>query len=153
MIKRCYKIAIAIYTIALLYMMFFGLGREASDYRFLQVNPFQTIGHFCSANIKQQDFLLNIIGNIFVFSPFGMLGIIIKKFLRIRIITLPFVLFIAILELTQYFTGRGTADIDDVFLNTFGMMIGVGIMKLWNLLSNFTFQLYFGDNEKVPVNS
>lgn len=153
MIRRCYTIAIAVYTIALLYMMFFGLGREASDFRFLQVNPFQTIRHFCSANIKHQDFLLNIIGNIFVFSPFGLLGIAIKKFSKISILTVPFMLFISILELTQYFTGRGTADIDDVFLNTVGMMIGFGAMKLWNLSKVMELQLYFREEGAIPVRS
>lgn len=140
-----------VYTLFLLYMMFFGLGREASDCRWLQMNPFQTIGHFCSSHIKGQDFLLNIIGNIFVFSPYGWLGIIFTKWEKIAPLTLSFILFIGILELIQYQTGRGTADVDDIFLNTFGMLIGYGIMKFILHANVLNFQTYFNIERRVAT--
>ena len=34
------------------------------------------------------------------------------------------------IELAQYYTARGTADVDDVFLNTFGMLIGYIILQI-----------------------
>lgn len=34
------------------------------------------------------------------------------------------------IELAQLYTARGTADIDDVFLNTFGMLIGYTVLQL-----------------------
>jgi len=123
--KKCFAVLIFFYTIFLLYMMFFDSGREASDCFYFQLKPFYTIYIFFSdGHMKDKDFLVNIIGNIFAFSPFGWLGLCIRKFNRPFPITLFFIVIITLIEFTQYYTGRGVADIDDVFLNTLGMMIG-----------------------------
>lgn len=143
MIRRYYTVLLIGYTLVLIYMMFFGLGREASNFRWLQTNPFHTISHFCSSHIKGQDFLLNIIGNIFVFSPFGWLGISLSKFEKIAPLTILFVSFITLLEFLQYITGRGTADIDDVLLNTVGMLIGYAILQIFTKGNIFNFQTQF----------
>jgi glycopeptide antibiotics resistance protein len=42
-----------------------------------------------------------------------------------------------VIELAQYYTARGTADVDDVFLNTFGMLIGYFGLKLATYLNIF----------------
>lgn len=101
-------------------MMFFGAGREASEISYLQMRPFTTIEHFFTDDVDNDDFLLNIIGNVFVFSPFGWLGLCIKKFNSLVLITTFFLVIISLVETTQYFSRRGVADIDDVFLNTMG---------------------------------
>lgn len=38
--------------------------------------------------------------------------------------------FSVFIELTQYFTGRGLLELDDVFNNTFGTVIGFVFIKL-----------------------
>lgn len=135
------------YTLFLLYMMFYGSGREASDFGYIQINPLQTVRYFCGENIKLQDFMVNIIGNIFVFSPYGWLGILFKKLFKIGPLAIVFMLAISLIEFLQYYTGRGTADIDDILLNTFGMLLGYAIIKLFAAVNAFNFRTYFYEEE------
>lgn len=69
-------------------------------------------------------FLINIVGNIFMFIPLGLLPpILYNKFKNIKN-TVAFGCCISIfIEFTQMFLPRAT-DIDDVLLNTFGTLIG-----------------------------
>lgn len=151
--KRYFAVFIALYTIVLLYMMFYASGREPSEISYIQHKPFITIQHFFNDNnIDNQAFIVNIFGNIFLFSPFGWLGIIFKKFNRFVPITLFFLLAISIIESIQYFTGRGVADVDDVFLNTLGMLIGSFLFKYatWKNIANIKIHLDLYD-EKIKV--
>lgn len=127
--KRYFAVFIALYTIVLLYMMFYASGREPSGISYIQLQPFITIDHFFNDDVEENAFAVNIIGNIFLFSPFGWLGLCINKFNRFFPITLFFIVAISIVESAQYITGRGVADIDDIVLNTFGMMIGFVMYK------------------------
>lgn len=128
--KRYYAVLIGFYTIFLLYMMFYGCGRHP-DYGFLQLNPFQSIKYFLNSHqLFSQAFMVNIIGNILVFIPYGWLGILDKRFNRLPLLLFVFISWISMIELAQLYTARGTADVDDVFLNTFGMLIGYSILKL-----------------------
>lgn len=68
--------------------------------------------------------MVNIIGNILVFTPYGWLGILNKKLKNVVWLSLLFTSWICCIELAQWYTARGTADVDDVFLNTFGMLLG-----------------------------
>lgn len=152
--KRYFAVFIALYTIALLYMMFYASGREPSEISYIQHKPFITIQHFFNDNnIDNQAFIVNIFGNIFLFSPFGWLGIIIKKFNHFVPITLFFLLAISTIESIQYFTGRGVADIDDVFLNTLGMLIGFFLFKYatWKNIANIKLYLdLYDEKSRVP---
>lgn len=124
MMQRLYNIGIIPYTIVLLYMMFFASGRTEFTIGFLQLNPFQTIQHFLIDDFQLEGSIINLIGNVFVFSPFGFLGLKFKTLNNIGILTPFFMLSIILIEFLQYTTARGTADIDDLFLNTIGMMLG-----------------------------
>lgn len=140
--KRYFAVFIIIYTFFLLYMMFFGSGRESSDVSYLQMQPFITIEKFFNdAKVAREDFLVNILGNIFVFSPFGWLGLCLKKFNNFIPATVYFLIIITTIETIQYISGRGVADIDDVFLNTIGMLIGFFIFKYvtWKNIANIRF--------------
>ena len=122
--------------------MFFGSGRESSDVSYLQMQPFITIEKFFNdAKVAREDFLVNILGNIFVFSPFGWLGLCLKKFNNFIPATVYFLIIITTIETIQYISGRGVADIDDVFLNTIGMLIGFFIFKYvtWKNIANIRF--------------
>ena len=48
---------------------------------------------------------------------------------KLRIIFLIAIMFSAAIEITQYFTGRGLCEFDDVFHNTLGACIGFIIWK------------------------
>ncbi len=128
--KRYYAVLISLYTIFLLYMMFYGCGRHP-EYGFLQLNPFQSIKYFLNYHqIFSEKFMVNIIGNILVFIPYGWMGILNKRFNNLAMLVFLFVSWISMIELAQLYTARGTADIDDVFLNTFGMLIGYTILQV-----------------------
>ena len=128
--KRYYAVLIPFYTIFLLYMMFYGCGRHP-DLGILQLNPLQSITYFLRYNnFFSETFMVNIVGNILVFIPFGGLGLLIKKLNNLPLLFFLFVCGISSIELAQYYTARGTADVDDVFLNTFGMLIGYFGLKV-----------------------
>ncbi|TDX84375.1 VanZ family protein [Epilithonimonas xixisoli] len=143
--KRYYAVLIAFYTFFLLYMMFYGCGRHP-EYGFLQLNPFQSIKYFLNYHqFFSHKFLVNIVGNILVFIPFGWLGILDKRLGNLPVLCFLFISWISAIELTQYYTARGTADVDDVFLNTFGMLIGYSLLKIatWLNVANIRLELNY----------
>ncbi|WP_379966795.1 VanZ family protein [Epilithonimonas sp. UC225_85] len=141
--KRYYAVLIPFYTIFLLYMMFYGCGRHP-DLGFLQLNPLQSITYFFRYNeFFSETFMVNIVGNIFIFIPFGWLGLLSKKLNHLPLLFFLFISGICIIELAQYYTARGTADIDDVFLNTFGMLLGYFALKLATWLNIANIRLEF----------
>ncbi|MDW0117853.1 VanZ family protein [Sporosarcina thermotolerans] len=79
--------------------------------------------------------LVNLLGNMFVFSPIGFF----IPLLWSRMDSFKSILFIGFgvtcfIEGTQYFIGRST-DIDDIILNTIGVIIGYGVYLVWKILS------------------
>lgn len=148
--RKYFVVFISLYTIFLLYMMFFASGREASEISYLQMKPFITIQHFFTDNVDSEAFLVNIVGNVLVFSPFGWLGLCIRKFNSLVPITAFFLVLITIIESIQYISGRGVADIDDVFLNTLGMSFGFILFKYatWKNIANIKFHFELLDERK-----
>lgn len=73
---------------------------------------------------------LNIVANVLIFSPIGFFVPLLWKnwqsFRKIIMLGLAVTCFI---EIFQFFIGRST-DIDDVILNTIGVMIGYGVFSL-----------------------
>lgn len=78
--------------------------------------------------------LLNITANFLLFSPIGFFVPLIWKnwysFKKVFFLGLTITILI---EIVQLFIGRST-DIDDVILNTLGIIIGYGIFSLLNLI-------------------
>ncbi|MEG1592733.1 MAG: VanZ family protein, partial [Chryseobacterium sp.] len=77
----------------------------------------------------------------------------IKKFNRFLPVTLFFLVAISIIESAQYITGRGVADIDDVFLNTLGMLIGFILFKYatWKNIANIQFHFQLLENKDSTI--
>jgi len=75
-----------------------------------------------------------VIPNILMFIPFGIFTPIVflkmRKFNKVVVVTL---LVTVGVETLQYFIGR-SSDIDDVFANLFGGMIGYGMFKVASFL-------------------
>ncbi len=88
---------------------------------------FQTNAHVDSWSVVS---LLNITGNILLFSPIGFVVPLLwahwRSFKKMLLLGLAVTCFI---EVTQLFIGRST-DIDDVILNTIGVLLGYGIFIL-----------------------
>lgn len=104
---------------------------------FEQVNyePFKTIKLYLDnyGLLSDRIVLGNILGNVLLFVPLGTL----MRFAfspRIRSIVLWIMgtLTSLILEVTQYVSGFGIADVDDVLLNAFGHLLGllIGLMLI-----------------------
>ena len=122
--KRFAVMILVIYTMLVLYFMFFGFGRlqlnvPHQGYRFQLVPtgiPLWFPKHF-------NRLWLFSLGNLLIFTPFGILVPVIfnsryPKFL------LLFVISITILELLQMLTYLGSFDMNDIIINAIGATIG-----------------------------
>lgn len=119
-----------IYIAGLAYFLFFSerFGRNTSTdtYRYNLV-LFQEINRFITYRemIGMESFVINIIGNILAFSPFGFILPIIsprnRKFLHVLILSFELSLLIEVLQLVYRV---GCFDVDDLFMNTLGGVIG-----------------------------
>ena len=91
--------------------------RESGDAR-MNFVLFSYAGKF----LKEQSVRVGVINNIWLFIPLGT-GLY-RWFQKRWVLLIPFVMSVAI-EATQYITGLGIAEFDDVFGNTMGGWIGV----------------------------
>ena len=131
---KYYPIFINIYTIWILYMMFFGFYRgsvDPNDYSVVPY-PFESINNMIQAAYPTKEVVKNIGGNIILFAPYGFLGIMYPKLNRYRNLLLVFFIAINYLEFSQFFFKRGYAELDDVIMNCFGMTLGFVFFKFLN---------------------
>lgn len=110
-----------VYVVFILYetLMF----RESGDAR-TNFALFSYVGKF----LKEQSVRVGVINNIWLFIPLGT-GLY-RWFQKKWVLLIPFVMSVAI-ETTQYITGLGIAEFDDVFGNTMGGWIGVLVAWMW----------------------
>ncbi|MBE9917769.1 VanZ family protein [Paenibacillus donghaensis] len=115
------------YGICILYWMFRGFGRTTqTEFRANPV-PFKTIFGYIF-NMNQQNIgttIINLVGNVGVFIPFGM--VLPYLFQRLQSYGLFIAFFtgsIVVLEILQIVLKVGTGDIDDVILNVIGASAG-----------------------------
>lgn len=119
-----------LYIILLAYFLFFSerYGRTTSteEYRY-NLTLFKEVKRFIMYRkvIGLESFLVNIIGNVFAFAPFGFVLPIIsrdnRKFLNVTFLSFEFSLTI---ELIQLLFKVGIFDVDDILMNTVGGLIG-----------------------------
>ena len=136
--KSLITIVLVAYLLLLIYWMFFGFGRVPSiDYSY-NLAPFATIRHFLLDNdVQLQQRIINLVGNIAVFVPFGLL---LPFLFEKRKCSKSFALFLSclfVLETLQLLSRRGNFDVDDFLLNSIGFMIGYGINTIIGHLDFF----------------
>ncbi|MBW7476939.1 VanZ family protein [Paenibacillus oenotherae] len=126
-----------LYTGLLIYWMFIGFGRSHTRIDAYQYNiiPLQTLKMYVlyADHFSLRNWLVNMVGNVAVFVPFG---IALPYLFRLKLMRFM-ILFIAalfMLELLQLVLHRGSFDIDDVLLNTLGAIMGYIIYRLGILL-------------------
>ncbi|SMP31327.1 VanZ family protein [Chryseobacterium profundimaris] len=130
MLKKSYKIAISPYTVFLLYLMFFGMGRIQSEDNLLTIEPkFSTI-NFIKGSISWKNIIVIVGGNIIMFIPFGFLGWVFPKLNNLKTLLFSFLSAIVIIEGLQYFSRMGIFELDDILLNTFGVFCGFLMKKI-----------------------
>lgn len=129
--KYTYTVIFAVYLAFLLYFLFFSdvFGRTAvhTDYRYNLI-PFTEIKRFWSLGLRLL-FLLNVIGNIAIFMPFGYLIPRVAKenswrIPRFGLTTVYALMFSLFVELLQLLTKVGVFDVDDIILNVTGAVLG-----------------------------
>ncbi len=124
-----------IYLLILIYWMFFGFSRTQTAPLSYNIVPFDTIKNYFTYfhHYPFRIWVINIIGNIAVFIPFGILiPLWNKRYVNPILFLFMFVLGITILELLQISFRRGSFDVDDIILNTIGAFIGFIFIKLSN---------------------
>ncbi|MDO5293591.1 MAG: VanZ family protein [bacterium] len=149
--RNVLRFLFVIYMGVLFYFMFFSerYGRTAGNntYRW-NLELFLEIKRFVKYRdiVGVESFIVNILGNILVFAPIGFLVPIVRKKKQVRetknwfqrtgraigllfhvtLVSLELSLFI---EITQLITKVGCFDVDDLFMNTVGGLLG-GIVYL-----------------------
>ena len=129
-------ILFAIYAVLLFYMLFVAemFGRGGSTNAGINLTPFAEIRRYLT-NISTLGFrnvALNVLGNIVIFMPMGYA--LPSLFTKGSRWPLNYVIICATFSITvevlQFASGTGSADIDDVILNTLGGFLGYLVYAL-----------------------
>lgn len=118
-----------VYLIALVYFLFFSeqMGRVPSDEYKYSLIPLREIRRYLVywREIGIRNVMLNLLGNVVCFVPFGFVLPIISRNQRkgSRILLLSFLCSLLV-ELIQLVSKVGSCDVDDLILNTLGGMLG-----------------------------
>ena len=134
--KKIYRIFILPYTIFLLYLMFLGFGREQHEANIVRLLPFVSTILFVQNTTSWESIIINLLGNIIMFIPFGFLGWLNAKYFSLKKLIVDFLSALIIVEALQYLTRLGVFDIDDLALNSLGVWIGFQMRKF---IDNFKF--------------
>jgi glycopeptide antibiotics resistance protein len=130
MLKKFYKFIILPYTIFLLYLMFFGMGRFQYDENVIRIEPLFSTLRYIENTIRWWDIIRVVLGNVVMFIPFGFLGWAFPQIKDLKNTLITFVSAIVIVEALQYFSRLGIFEVDDVILNTFGVYLGWQIKRM-----------------------
>src|SRR6056297_3701984 len=118
-------IILAIYSALILRLIVF---KYPPGITFSTVNvnliPFKTILGYLTGEPTWKIAIRNLLGNIFVLAPFGFLIAILYQNIKWSRVLLVGVLTGIILELLQVIFKSGILDIDDIILNSLGVVIG-----------------------------
>lgn len=135
------RVLFVVYMILALYFMFFSetLDRTMvnNEYRynltlFKEITRFWNMRHTYGWEVT----IVNLLGNIVCFMPFGFLLPTISRkrvFKNVISVTLLAMMFSVFIETAQLVTKVGAFDVDDIFLNTIGGLAGYIVVKLTRL--------------------
>ncbi len=100
--------------------------------------PFEIITYYVRSVHSFDDwFFKNLACNIIMFMPYGFLVPLFSKKNKWWQVLIFGVILSVLLEVIQGLLGIGISDIDDVILNSFGLLVGYGIYKfIYSVLLN-----------------
>jgi glycopeptide antibiotics resistance protein len=130
--KICCIVLFILYVLLLLYLTMYSryYGRGYIR-RSMNLVPFETIMRYLNANINRNIIVTNLLGNIAAFMPMGFFLPLVSKRLSGLIRTAAACAGASLLiEIAQYITGVGAADIDDIILNSLGGILGYFIFLI-----------------------
>lgn len=127
-VRSFLKFAFFIYLFAVLYITF--LSREAEETR----SNFELFNSYIMFFKYKNDFYLDmIVYNIIMTIPFGIfLPLLYKPFRSFRRVAFAGFLYSLLIEVSQFISGRGLFELDDLFNNTIGAMLGYWLYILFN---------------------
>lgn len=129
LLRQVAFVLLILYTALLLYWMFLGFGRTlrpGPPYSY-NIVPLDTIRQYWRAmqSFPFRVWGVNLLGNIGIFIPFGLLlPIIWVSMRRLGKLLLTVAAALVILEVSQMLLGAGTMDVDDIILNIAGVLCG-----------------------------
>ena len=116
------KLIIALFAIYILIVLWITLiDREFGNRRAMLV-PFWEFANVIKG-IRRSFFIGQILGNLVMLMPLGFMLPIIRK-VSLKQVFLISLCFSVAIEITQFITGRGLMEFDDVFNNTVGAVLG-----------------------------
>lgn len=118
-----------IYLVLMVYFLFFceQFGRTPSDEYRYNLAPFAEIKRYTSyiQEIGAVYVIINLVGNVICFMPLGfVLPILSHRRWGVFRITCVSFLSSLLIELTQLVSKLGSCDVDDIFMNTCGGLLG-----------------------------
>ncbi|MFF2907460.1 VanZ family protein [Paenibacillus sp. NPDC057934] len=133
--RRGVQSVLILYSALLLYWMFLGFGREVHLGGPWQYNlvPWKTVSLYLDMGNRLSIWnrAVNLLGNVAVFVPFGLLLPLIWNKLssaaRLALVMIPVIL---LLECLQMLLHVGSFDVDDLLLNMLGVWAGYAVIRL-----------------------
>jgi len=124
--KRVTLVALSMIHIAI--VLYITLINRIPGERRHMLTPFWEIRNVINGT-ERNFYTGQIIGNLLMLMPTGFLlpSIVEKRMVRWYHVTVSALIFSIFIEITQYITGRGLMEFDDVFNNTVGSMIGFAV--------------------------
>ncbi|WP_054940290.1 VanZ family protein [Paenibacillus ihuae] len=124
-----------LYSAAVIYWMFLGFGRTVQTEGPLKYNLelLRTVKLYFNLDngVSATGRLINLVGNVAVFIPFGVLfPLLLRKFRSLLILTLWAVPSILLLEIFQMLLRVGSFDVDDLLLNLIGVWVGYLLLRI-----------------------
>lgn len=145
-IIKIIKSLFVIYCIGLIFILFLFRARIGNQFNLnilskehfemINIIPFKTILEFLermsNSTINRNIVVVNLIANMLMFIPMGMALPILfnEKFNKLWKTALFVASLVLVVEIIQFVTFCGSADIDDLILNTLGCIVGYGIIKI-----------------------
>ncbi len=127
-----------LYIIMMSYFLFFSerYGRDyiSDNYRY-NLEFFKEIKRFIiyRQQLGLEIFVVNILGNVLAFAPFGfMLPLLNKRYRNFFVIVFSSILFSIAVETVQLILKVGIFDVDDIMMNSLGGFIGYMIFLISN---------------------
>ena len=133
--KKCFPIVLFCLYIGL--VLWITLIDRRIGVRRSNLTPFWEYANVLN-NVQRSYFIGQIIGNILLLMPLGFLISFLPKLqgVKWKSVLLSALCFSLFIELTQFITGRGLMEFDDVFNNTVGAVLGYGLCKIVNSFFN-----------------
>ena len=137
--KNAVRLFFYLYIIVLSYFLFFsesfGRGNFSIEYRY-NLELLVEIKRFIKyrQQVGFDVFVINILGNIIAFMPFGfLLPMIHEKYRRFFRVAFYSLFFSLVVEAIQMLSRVGIFDVDDILLNTIGGILGYLLFAICNL--------------------